>query len=107
MKYWTEWGGTVIPKSRYFTPEVSKSGKYAYYRFPASWIIGETCNIEPTKTGAVVTFPGSIELIGQAKRAKGNRVDYKAAKVAAGILPFRKYRLDQFEDRLEITWRDE
>lgn len=98
----------MIPESRYYTPEyTSKSKKYVYYRLWGEWTIGETCNIEPTKTGAIITFPGVIKLVGQAKRANGHKIDYKAAKVAAGILPFRKYRLDQFEDRLEITWRDE
>lgn len=98
----------MIPESRFFTPEyASNSKKYVYYRLPEAWTIGETCNIEPTKNGAIITFPGVIKLVGQAKRAKGHKTDYKAAKVAAGVLPFRKYRLDRHDDRLEIVWRYE
>lgn len=63
----------MIPESKFYTPQVSRSGKYAYYRFPSSWILGETCAIEPTKSGAVITFPGTVELVPEAKHNGGYR----------------------------------
>ena len=93
----------MIPKSKYYTPQVSSSGKYVYYRFPTLWTTGETCAIEPTKSGAIITFPGTVELVPESKLDGTCR--YMRAKVAAGLLPVCKYRLDRYDDRLEIVWR--
>jgi len=95
----------MIPESKFYTPQVSRSGKYIYYRFPTKWTTGDTCSIEPTKPGAVITFPGTVELVPEAKMNGGYR--FMRAKVAAGLLPVCKYRLDRHDDRLEIVWRYE
>ena len=60
----------MIPESKFYTPQVSRSGKYIYYQVPYKWTTGETCAIEPTKSGAVITFPGTVELVpeGEAER---------------------------------------
>ena len=97
----------MIPESKFYTPQTSRSGKYIYYRFPTKWTTGETCAIEPTESGAVITFPGNIKLVATSIRKKDGLPGYMCMKVAAGLLPVCKYRLDRHDDRLEIVWRYE
>ena len=95
----------MIPESKFYTPQVSRSGKYIYYRFPTKWTTGETCAIEPTKSGAVITFPGT----GRAcTRGEAGTADTGSCgqRLRQGY-PVCKYRLDRHETGLEIVWRYE
>ena len=73
----------MIPESKFYTPQVSRSGKYIYYRFPTKWTTGETCAIEPTKSGAGNHVPGDSRACPEAKLER--RVyRFMRAKVAEG-----------------------
>ena len=97
----------MIPESKFYTPQVLRSGKTICYPLDPRWVTGDTCTIEPTESGAIITFPGNIKLVATSIRKKDGLPGYMCMKVAAGLLPVCKYRLDRHDDRLEIVWRYE